>query len=67
LKNLRIGYNIPNAYAQRIGLKQAQVYFSGDNLLTFTDYPGMDPERTSGSFSVYPQLRTYAFGIKVKL
>jgi hypothetical protein len=67
LKNLRIGYNIPTEYSQKIGLKQAQVYFSGDNLFTITDYPGMDPERTSGNFSVYPQLRTLAFGIKVKL
>ena len=45
LKNLAIGYNLPKKYSQKIGLKQIHVYFSGDNLLTFTDYPGMDPER----------------------
>ena len=68
LKNLRIGYTIPTATIQRIGLKYAQVYFSGDNLVTFTQYPGADPERTSsGHFSVYPQLRTLALGLKIKL
>jgi outer membrane receptor protein involved in Fe transport len=69
LKNLRIGYSIPSGIAHKIGLKGAQVYFSGDNLFTITDYPGMDPERSglTSSYSVYPQLTTYAFGIKIKL
>jgi len=68
LKNLRIGYTIPTQTIQRIGLKYAQVYFSGDNLVTFTQYPGADPERVStGDFSVYPQLRTLALGLKIRL
>ena len=69
LKNLRIGYNIPSTLARKIGMKEAQVYFSGDNLFTATQYPGTDPERTSRSqsLSIYPNLRTLAFGIKVKL
>ncbi len=68
LKNLRIGYTIPTATIQRIGLKYAQVYFSGDNLFTITSYPGADPERiSSGHYSVYPQLRTLALGLKIKL
>ena len=69
LKNLRLGYNLPAKFANKIGMKEAQVYFSGDNVLTFTKYPGSDPERTSqgAALSIYPNLRTLAFGIKVKL
>ena len=69
LKNLRIGYTLPLEVVQRIGFKGAHVYFSGDNLLTFTDYPGADPERSglTSNFSVYPQLTSYAFGVRVKL
>jgi len=69
LKNLRIAYTLPLSIVQKIGLKYAQVYFSGDNLITLTDYPGADPERVGGGshYSVYPQLRTLALGIKVKL
>jgi TonB-linked SusC/RagA family outer membrane protein len=69
LKNLRIGYTLPASVYEKIGFKGAQVYFSGDNLFTITSYPGMDPERSGlgASYSVYPQLTTYAFGIKVKL
>ncbi len=69
LKNLRLGYTLPASFARKIGMKEAQVYFSGDNVLTFTKYPGSDPERTSqgAALSIYPNLRTLAFGIKVKL
>ena len=69
LKNLRLGYNLPASFAKKIGMKEAQIYFSGDNVLTFTKYPGSDPERTSqgAALSIYPNLRTLAFGIKVKL
>jgi TonB-linked SusC/RagA family outer membrane protein len=69
VKNLRVGYNFPANIAHAIGLKGLQVYFSGDNLFTITSYPGSDPEKPglTSSFSTYPQLTTYAFGIKVKL
>jgi len=69
LKNLRLGYNLPASFAKKIGMKEAQIYFSGDNVLTFTKFPGSDPERTSQNvaLSIYPNLRTLAFGIKVKL
>ncbi len=69
IKNLRIGYTLPGSVASRIGMKEAQVYFTGDNLVTFTEFPGTDPERTSANqaLSIYPNLRTLAFGIRVKL
>jgi len=69
LKNLRIGYTLPSNFTQKIKLKEAQIYFSGDNLFTITNYPGTDPEKSSltASYSTYPQVTTYAFGIRVKL
>lgn len=68
LKNLSIGYDIPKKYTQKIGLEGLRVYVSGDNLLTFTKYPGADPEKAdNGWFTSYPQITIYTFGIKVKL
>lgn len=69
VKNLRIGYTLPSELVGKIGMKEAQVYFSGDNLITFTKFPGTDPERTSQNqaLSLYPNLRTLALGVKVKL
>lgn len=67
LKNLAIGYTISNETLQTIGLSQVRVYFSGDNLFTITDYPGLDPERgSSGAFVNYPQNKIYSFGVNVK-
>jgi TonB-linked SusC/RagA family outer membrane protein len=69
LKNLRVGYNFPSSMAQKLGLKGLQIYFSGDNVFTISNYPGFDPEKSgnTSNYSTYPQLTTYAFGIKVKL
>lgn len=68
LKNLVIGYSFPHQTLKRLGMQNLRIYFSGDNLVTFTDFIG-DPERvilnnTSGRFAIYPQANTYSFGIK---
>ena len=68
LKNLVIGYTVDPKLIKRIGLQQLRVYFSGDNLITWTDFVG-DPERvivnnTSGRFAIYPQAKLFTFGIK---
>ncbi|MCC8187124.1 MAG: TonB-dependent receptor [Bacteroides sp.] len=67
LKNLTIGYNIPRVWLNRIGLSQASVYVSGENLLTFTPLKGaLDPEAAEKKGEmVYPFQRTYSIGINV--
>ncbi len=67
LKNLTFGYSLPAKATQRIGIDQLRVYFSGDNLVTLTKYPGLDPERGgSGSAVNYPQNKIFSFGVNVK-
>jgi TonB-linked SusC/RagA family outer membrane protein len=67
LKNLTVGYTLPRTFFDRIGVNQFRIYFSGDNLFTITDYPGLDPERGgSGAFVNYPQNKIYSFGVNVK-
>jgi TonB-linked SusC/RagA family outer membrane protein len=46
LKNLQLGYSIPEKVIKAIGLSKARVYASGTNLLTLTRYSGLDPEMT---------------------
>ncbi|MEO5603455.1 MAG: TonB-dependent receptor [Cyclobacteriaceae bacterium] len=68
LKNLAIGYSFPRAVCERIGFQNVGVYISGDNLLTFTKWPGSDPEKANtGWFEAYPQITSYTMGIRVKL
>jgi TonB-linked SusC/RagA family outer membrane protein len=44
LKTVTLGYNLPKTLIEKAHLQSVRVYASGVNLLTFTDYPGWDPE-----------------------
>jgi TonB-linked SusC/RagA family outer membrane protein len=44
LKNLSIGYNLPKDFIARFGIENLRFSVSGQNLLTFTKYTGLDPE-----------------------
>ncbi len=71
LKTLSLGYYIPAKYIKRIYLQKLGFNISAQNLLTFTNYSGMDPEvsvrnsiLTPGfDFSAYPIPRTIVLGI----
>lgn len=71
LKNLTFGYTLPKALTQKAKIQRLRVYFSGDNLLTFTKFPqGGDPERNYNSMKgtrlvYYPQNRIISFGINL--
>jgi TonB-linked SusC/RagA family outer membrane protein len=78
LKNLVLSYNVPKSFCSKIRVQGIQVYYSGDNLFTITQYykamtgakkAGGDPERssTSGSqwFANYPQVIINSFGVKL--
>lgn len=78
LKNVILAYNVPNAALQNITkgvVSNFRVYVSAQNILTFTNYSGYDPEvgnRTPNSsltngidFAVYPQPKSYQVGVQV--
>lgn len=44
LRNVTLGYTIPSDWASKLKLQQMRISFIGTNLLTFTKYPGVDPE-----------------------
>lgn len=44
LKTLSLNYNIPKAFCKHLGLSSANVFFTGYDLFTFSDYTGQDPE-----------------------
>jgi TonB-dependent starch-binding outer membrane protein SusC len=76
LKNLTLSYTFDRNLTERIGIRSARIYFSGANLLTLTNYSGMDPEVNytgdnnllrATDFFTYPQAKTYTFGINLGL
>jgi TonB-linked SusC/RagA family outer membrane protein len=63
LKNLTVGYTLPQDWTKKIYMQKARVYVSGENLLTVTKFKGIDPEMMSGVG--YAPMRQFAFGVNV--
>ena len=63
LKNLHIGYTFNNLPWEG----KIKIYFSGENLMTFTKYSGMDPEVGGVGFDggQYPVSRIFSFGANI--
>lgn len=71
LKSVTLGYSFKKMI---LGLNSLKVYVTGQNLATWTDYSGFDPEVGSNNqstgvargidYGTYPQVRTFIFGIK---
>ena len=73
LKNITFAYNLPATLLDRVGLGSIRLYATGQNLLTFTDYTGYDPEAvTYGSadnfgidFFRFPIAKSVILGVNV--
>ncbi|HEX8019287.1 TonB-dependent receptor [Mucilaginibacter sp.] len=67
LKNVQFGYSLPATWAQKIGVKKLRVYYSGQNILTFTSfYKWIDPEAPSGESGYsFPQVKINSLGLNV--
>lgn len=65
LKNVQLGYSLPENILQRSFLNKVRFYVTGENLFTLTGYfEGWDPEMsTSGSF--YPLTKLIVGGVSV--
>lgn len=62
LRNLTLGYTFPKKWFGSL-VSRARIYFTGENLLTFTKFEGLDPENASSSN--YPNMARYVFGVSV--
>ncbi len=67
IKNLQLGYNIPNKWMKVIGLTNFRVFASTENLATFTKFRGLDPEKAGNKSDAYPLNKTYSVGINIGL
>lgn len=74
LKNLTIGYTLPQKWTRKIFINKLRIYFSGQNLWVLSDYSGFDPEvsmRASNpltpslDWGAYPKSRVFTFGVDV--
>ncbi len=70
LKSLQLSYKIPKHLIKRFNIKNADVFFSGVNLLTFSPFKLWDPELGDGGSGYpgganYPNLATYSLGFNI--
>jgi hypothetical protein len=80
MKNIQVGYNLPQSLISKIKMTGARVYFSGENLWTWSPLykltRDIDVENTGGSDQVvssgtsgngynYPMLKSLSFGVSV--
>lgn len=72
IKNLQLGYTFPSSVTKK-AFSRLRVYVQVKNAYTFTKYSGFDPEIAGGVLDTgvdrgaYPQARTFAFGLDIKL
>ncbi|GHB38765.1 SusC/RagA family TonB-linked outer membrane protein [Mongoliitalea lutea] len=78
LRNLALGYNLPYDVARRVGVQRARIFVSAQNILTFTNYRGYDPEVNWNSggaangnlnlgidYGSYPNVKSYTLGLNI--
>jgi len=74
VKSITLGYELPSSVIQKLNIKNLRFHVSAENLLTFTNYSGYDPEvnafGTSNialgvDYGTYPHTRNLIFGVNV--
>ncbi|WP_341215391.1 TonB-dependent receptor [uncultured Wocania sp.] len=67
IKNIALGYSLPNNVLEKIKIDKLRLFISGENLFTFDNLPkGVNTElQNKGGGASYPFLRSYNFGINL--
>lgn len=74
LKNIQLGYTLPKGTLAKLKVQSTRVYIAANNLITFTNYQGYDPDLGSFGgalaagidYGFYPQARTIMTGLAIK-
>ncbi|RYF25192.1 MAG: TonB-dependent receptor [Flavobacteriales bacterium] len=74
LKNMQLGYNVPQKFLKKLGVERIKIYGSAENLFTITKWQGIDPEKSTlgngfqnKNDDPFPILRSISFGLNVGL
>ena len=82
LKNISLGYTLPQRLTRKVRVERLRFYVRAENLFTWTKYWGFDPEIGAGfdnntqkhntqntgvDYGIYPQARTFALGFNISL
>lgn len=72
LRQVQLGYSLPKSLLGKVYIENLRFYVSGENLLTWTDYSGIDPEFSRSSVLnagidnlIYPFTRSFTVGVQL--
>lgn len=65
IKNIDLGYTFPKNIIQKVGMRTARIYVSGQNVFTLSKVKFIDPEQPSGRGNFYPQQKLWSLGLNV--
>ena len=72
IKTIQLGYSINKETLESLQVSKCRVYLTGQNLFTFTNYSGLDPE-VGGSIlsrgidrSLYPKYKSFILGVQLQ-
>ncbi|MFR9165439.1 MAG: SusC/RagA family TonB-linked outer membrane protein [Dysgonomonas sp.] len=73
INNISLGYTLPKNIVSKLGLQYCRVYGTLNNIHTFTDYSGYDPEVASNNSAItpgvdnstYPKSKSFVFGLNL--
>lgn len=65
LRFASIGYNFPKRFLEGTGFTNLRIFGNGENLFTFSEWRGFDPEALSNTSRIYPTQRTLSVGFEL--
>ncbi len=65
LKNITLGYSLPEKLISNVGMQSLRVYLAGVNLLTLSPFKYVDPEAPNVLQAYYPQQKSISVGLEV--
>jgi TonB-linked SusC/RagA family outer membrane protein len=68
MKNIQLGFSLPDAFLKKTHIKKFRVYVNATNPITITKYRGLDPERDAfGGRGTYSNVQVYSIGLNLSL
>ena len=66
LRNVEVGYSLPEKLIAKLNMTKCRVYFSGYNLWNWSHFDnGFDPENPLNYIWAYPKTKSFSFGINI--
>jgi hypothetical protein len=72
LRNVVLGYTLPNSLTSKVGVEKLRLYAGGKNLFTLTKYTGFNPEiggndllNMGVDIGLYPVTKMFYFGANI--